>query len=481
MAKKEKKSVTKPMWRSITIGCVFFIFLLCICMGVTSWLNYRQSLYQRYEAYITDILKYVDRHIDDDDLAECVKTLERSEKFDELEKFMDGIKEDFDIHYLYILTPVHKNGAGRIMSIISAESYYDRYIDTEGNLYLGWISEDEYDEATVDKLFTYMYKKDIVFYEESTDWGRDYTGSLTLFDSKDNPYALLCVDVDITQIVHLISKRTFELFGLIVSLGLIFTFLFLLWMHRSVTKPISRLEECVTKFAAKSHGKRNIQDLQFEPPIMSTNNEVSRLADAVNQMTIDMRDYVEGMILAERNAEMMKQHATEMSELANQDSLTGIRNKNAYDRTVRKMQYELEMGHLIHFGIAMIDLNNLKKINDNFGHEEGNYAIKKLCEIVCNTFVHSPVFRIGGDEFVVILKGSDYAIVYSLIANFKHELFMLEKNENLKQWEKVSAAIGYAEYESIKDASVTDVFKRADQKMYEDKKEMKAKMGEEVR
>ena len=139
------------------------------------------------------------------------------------------------------------------------------------------------------------------------------------------------------------------------------------------------------------------------------------------------------------------------------------------------------MGQLIHFGIAMIDLNNLKKINDNFGHEEGNYAIKKLCEIVCNTFVHSPVFRIGGDEFVVILKGSDYAIVYSLIANFKHELFMLEKNENLKQWEKVSAAIGYAEYESIKDASVTDVFKRADQKMYEDKKEMKAKMGEEVR
>jgi GGDEF domain-containing protein len=58
---------------------------------------------------------------------------------------------------------------------------------------------------------------------------------------------------------------------------------------------------------------------------------------------------------------------------------------------------------------------------------------------------------------------------------------MLEKNENLKQWEKVSAAIGYAEYESMKDSSITDVFKRADQKMYEDKKEMKAKMGEEVR
>ena len=163
-----------------------------------------------------------------------------------------------------------------------------------------------------------------------------------------------------------------------------------------------------------------------------------------------------------------------MSELATQDALTGIRNKTAYDREIKKMEYELEMGKLLNFGIAMIDLNYLKKINDNYGHEEGNYAIKKLCQIVCNTFVHSPVFRIGGDEFVVILKGSDFAIVYSLIANFKHELFMLEKKDNLQPWERVSAAIGFAEYDNKQDATITDVFKRADQKMYENKKEMKA-------
>ena len=477
MDKKEKKSVTRPMWRSITIGCILFIIILCIVMGVTSWLNYRRTLYQRYEAYITDILEFVDRHIDDDDLAECVKTLQRSEKYDELEKFMDGIKEDFDIHYLYILTPVHKNGKARILSIVSAESYYDRYIDTEGNLYLGWVSDDEYDEETVNKLFTFMDKKEIVFYEEKTEWGKDYTGSLTLFDSKNNSYGLLCVDVDITEISHMIRKRTIELFTLIILLGFIFTFIFLFWMHKFVSKPISKLEDCVTRFAAKSHGNRNIQELKFEPPEINTNNEVSRLADAVNQMTVDMRDYVEEIILAERNAEIMKQHATHMTELANKDALTGIRNKTAYDREIKKMEYDLDLGNLINFGIAMIDLNNLKVINDNYGHEEGNYAIKKLSELVCNTFVHSPVFRIGGDEFVVILKGSDFAIVYSLIANFKHELFMLEKDESLEPWQKVSAAIGFAEYDNKKDKCIVDVFKRADQLMYEDKKAMKAKMG----
>ena len=473
MPKTDTKEIQKPLWRSITIGCLLFIVFLCIALGDVSFFSYRSSLYKRYQAYISDILKYVDRHIDDDDLANCVKTLERSEKFDELEKFMDGIKEDMNVHYLYIIVPIHKDGRGRIMSVISAENYQDRYIDTEGNLYLGWISDDEYDEKTVKNLFDYMQREDIVFREETTEWGRDYTGSLTLYDSANNAYALLCVDVDITDIVSQIRKQTRTTFFMVILIGFVFTVLFLLWMGKFVTKPIHQLEERVVAFASKSHGQRDIQELQFNPPEFPLKNEVSALSDAVNRMTVDMRDYVENILLAERNAEIMKQRASYMTELANLDSLTGIRNKTAYDRLVRKMEYELDMGNLTLFGIAMIDLNNLKVINDSYGHEQGNYAIKKLCYIICNTFVHSPVFRVGGDEFVVILNNPDYSIVYSLIANLKHELFMLEKNDNLEPWERISAAVGFASYDSKIDKSVSDVFVRADKLMYENKREMK--------
>ncbi len=474
MPNNDTKSVQKPLWRSITIGCISFILLLCIVLVLTSFFVYRSTVYQRYQSYISDILNYVDRHIDDDDLAECVQTLERSEKFDELEKFMDGIKEEFNIHYLYIIVPIHKDGRGRIMSVISAENYHDRYIDTEGNLYLGWISDDEYDERTVRNLFDYLQKKEIVFREETTDWGVDYTGSLTLYDSLKNPYALLCVDVDISEIISQIHKQTTFIFLLIILLGGAFTGIFLLWMKKYFTEPIHQLEESVVSFAEKSHGQRDIQKLQFNTPECPIENEVSALSDAVNRMTIDMRDYVEEILLAERNAEIMKQHASHMTELANLDSLTGIRNKTAYDRTIRKMEYELDMGNLSLFGIAMIDLNNLKVINDTYGHEQGNFAIKKLCQIICNTFVHSPVFRIGGDEFVVILNNPDYSNVYALIANFKHELFMLEKNNGLEAWERISAAIGFAAYDNKIDKSVSDVFNRADKLMYENKKEMKA-------
>ena len=54
---------------------------------------------------------------------------------------------------------------------------------------------------------------------------------------------------------------------------------------------------------------------------------------------------------------------------------------------LREFFLQKDMGNLINFGIAMIDLNNLKVINDTYGHEEGNYAIKKLCEIVCSVFL----------------------------------------------------------------------------------------------
>ena len=162
-----------------------------------------------------------------------------------------------------------------------------------------------------------------------------------------------------------------------------------------------------------------------------------------------------------------------MSELATKDALTGIRNKTAYDKEFARLEWSIEEG-TAEFGIAMVDLNFLKRINDTYGHEQGNIAIKKLCYIVCHVFEHSPVFRIGGDEFVIILENDDYKNIESLIKEFNDKLEAMSKEENLEQWEKVSAAIGYALYNASIDSSAANVFKRADKAMYNRKREMKA-------
>ena len=122
----------------------------------------------------------------------------------------------------------------------------------------------------------------------------------------------------------------------------------------------------------------------------------------------------------------------------------------------------------------MIDLNFLKVINDTYGHEYGNEAIKRLCGLVCQIFDHSPVFRIGGDEFAVILRGADYNNIEKLTMEFNKSLETMASDDSLQPWEKISASLGYAMYDNSTDKCADDIFKRADQRMYERKKEMKA-------
>jgi len=180
----------------------------------------------------------------------------------------------------------------------------------------------------------------------------------------------------------------------------------------------------------------------------------------VVQMTEDMREYVNDIISAEKKA-------ASMEEIANHDSLTGVRNKTAYNSMILQIADDKKVG------LAVVDLNYLKRINDNHGHDKGDLAIKNLCSHICNVFSHSPVFRIGGDEFVIILRGNDYDNFKNLASQFNA---IMEKNiaySSTEPWQNVSAAMGAAFREEGED--MDSLFKRADSAMYSRKKEMKDK------
>ena len=99
---------------------------------------------------------------------------------------------------------------------------------------------------------------------------------------------------------------------------------------------------------------------------------------------------------------------------------------------------------------------------------------KAILQLVCHIFEHSPVFRIGEDEFVVILQNSDYDTREQLYSIFNSKIESLRETSDLDPWEKISASIGLAVYDRAFDNSVDSVFKRADKLMNMRKKEMKA-------
>ena len=162
-------------------------------------------------------------------------------------------------------------------------------------------------------------------------------------------------------------------------------------------------------------------------------------------------------------------HALSMAnETARRDGLTGTRNKTAYVEYEKDLQNEIDEEGIVPFGIAVCDLNDLKIINDTQGHKVGDEYLKAACKLICQMFAHCPVFRIGGDEFVVILKDQDYADRENLVSSFKSEI-----EDNLRGGSGPVVAIGTADYQPGEDDSVESIFQRADSRMYEDKAHLK--------
>lgn len=161
-----------------------------------------------------------------------------------------------------------------------------------------------------------------------------------------------------------------------------------------------------------------------------------------------------------------------LTEITRIDSLTHVKNRMAYETRARELFAEIKTGKKPLFAIAMFDVNNLKKVNDALGHNAGDAYIINSCRLICNTFKHSSVFRIGGDEFCAILQNDDYRNWRELILAANKHMENLKKAD-IPETERISFACGVAEYDSKIDSCVQDVFKRADTIMYENKAKMK--------
>ncbi|MBO4546072.1 MAG: hypothetical protein J5700_00695, partial [Treponema sp.] len=99
-------SYKRPLGRSISIGCLAFVALLCLVLSVVNYSSYKRGLYRRYEAHIRDILNFTRSQIDADDLAKCLRSKYKSAKYRQLQEFMDTFKDNADIHYLYLIRPL---------------------------------------------------------------------------------------------------------------------------------------------------------------------------------------------------------------------------------------------------------------------------------------------------------------------------------------------------------------------------------------
>jgi len=168
------------------------------------------------------------------------------------------------------------------------------------------------------------------------------------------------------------------------------------------------------------------------------------------------------------DAQMKKEEEyAQAQQMALRDPLTGVKNKRSYTQTEKNVNDRIRQGQMEPFSVVICDLNDLKAINDTRGHTAGDDYIKEACMVICHIFDHSPVFRIGGDEFAVLLTGRDY--------NNRSKLFSqlaAANQKNIISGEAIMAS-GISDFDPDKDKDLATVFQRADSAMYINKKVLK--------
>ena len=218
---------------------------------------------------------------------------------------------------------------------------------------------------------------------------------------------------------------------------------------RRITKPLRELTDAAIKVDKGSYDV----DLDYRK-----NDEVGILTRTFNQLINHMRI-----------------HITDLDSMAHTDALTSVKNKGAYDAYIRELQDKLnDKENRPEFAIAIFDCDDLKLINDRYGHDKGDIYLKNTSAMIRRVFKKSPVFRIGGDEFAVVMQDEDYKNRAELAAQFAQKCDDTCADGNNDGWDQVRVSMGFTAYDPDEDRYADDVARRADKLMYENKHNRKA-------
>lgn len=275
-------------------------------------------------------------------------------------------------------------------------------------------------------------------------------GHLILFVNPDNEKIALA-DQKLSCGLHLIvSARLKEIYQdrerliiqtALIMLGLVGLLVIVVQAFvKRMVAPIHSLIEASEKIAAG-----DIDNVQLEAS--NRDDEIGRLSKSLKVTMSYLKEYLR-----------------HVNALAYEDAMTGVKNRTSYLEKVGELS-DMIAKEKPKFSVIVFDLNNLKQVNDTQGHDCGDKMITEASRLISEVFVGSDLYRIGGDEFVVISEGKAYEERHQRIRLFREKL--RERAGEEHEYELVVAG-GMSVFEEG-DTSYEDVFRRADKAMYEEK------------
>ena len=170
----------------------------------------------------------------------------------------------------------------------------------------------------------------------------------------------------------------------------------------------------------------------------------------------------------QENLEQMSKHNLILNEISKTDQLTGLYNRWGFLDYVKSI-IENPLNHNREVLVLYADMDNLKMINDRYGHDEGDFALREIGKILKEAFRNTDIIsRFGGDEFVAFaLLGIPN---YEKIMKHRIEEITERHNQVAQKPYRIEMSIGICEVTCSRDLKIEKVLEQADKKLYIEKK-----------
>lgn len=365
------------------------------------------------------------------------------------------INQNINIVMISYVIPVYKNdaffgvvgmdinmaGIHRVVDDIDYKNGFGFLLDEKGSLvyhreYPEGLSAMEFDEGLLDAASYLLREKK---HDGSVGYYKWHEKSQFIVGERLQNGMILAVSVPEDEV----KKPSFRMRRLMMIILVVVIFVIVAMIQLVIHYVVRPIDELTNAASRISKGELNI------PIRHHSDDEIGRLADSIRKMASELREYI-----------------SYIHTQAYTDAMTGVGNKAAYLDIVKVLDRKIIEG-LADFAVIVFDVNGLKRVNDSFGHEIGDLLISDAANVLKTVFGEESIYRIGGDEFIVIKEKTDEEEVKNLFDKFHETISEFNKSPR-KYNNELSISSGLTFY--LKgDENYKTVFQRADGEMYMEK------------
>ena len=451
---KGKKYIEK---NGLLILVIVFLLLLNFTLGYLMLRQSSSALISLIQNRMLDISNTAASMLDGDSLSRLTAEDAGSREYQETLDILTYFQENIELQYIYCIQEVE-------------EGKFAFSVDPTV------VDPGEFGSPIVYTDALYKASKGAAAVDEqpySDEWGSFYSAYSPVFTSSGEVGAIVAVDFSADwydrQVAHLVITIV-AVSAVSLLIGILIVAIISRRNRKKYRIVYGQLNELAGKIEELVHEieSGSIISAQEKETIQNAveSSRTEEDFDALGRKILSMQDQI-------------RNHIELIHEQAYRDGLTGFGNKTAYMDTVRHLELMIRQKIAV-FAVAVFDLNGLKTINDNYGHECGDLAIIDTAGILIKIFGKDQLYRIGGDEFIAILKESSQREMKLLFNRLDDEL--IEANQKERSYVvPLAVSKGFAVYDPETDTEYLEVFKRADIAMYDDKRAYYSRYGDRRR